>query len=164
MRTQTGRSGSQSQARALDLFGAVIASGQGVSPIASLSRWPVALPWLRVCGGDLRRHWSLNHHGRKISHRIGSLAIIFSPARTINTPLTISAHHSSVPSRRSARSSEPPRFVSVAASDFRSVGARCMSVDEVRPKVNLLGEFTLAIVGAFAMGLPMAVAIIWVCS
>ena len=39
-----------------------------------------------------------------------------------------------------------------------------MSVDEVRPGVNLLGEFTLAIVGGFAIGLPMAVAIIWVCS
>jgi len=39
-----------------------------------------------------------------------------------------------------------------------------MSVDTLRPEVNLLSAFTLAIVGAFAMGLPMAVAIIWVCS
>lgn len=39
-----------------------------------------------------------------------------------------------------------------------------MSVDNVRPEVNLLSAFSLAIIGAFAMGLPMAVAIIWVCS
>lgn len=39
-----------------------------------------------------------------------------------------------------------------------------MSVDYLRPELNLLSAFTLAIGGAFAMGLPMAVAIIWVCS
>jgi hypothetical protein len=39
-----------------------------------------------------------------------------------------------------------------------------MSVDELRPEANLLSAFTLMIVGAFGAGLPMAVAIIWVCS
>jgi len=39
-----------------------------------------------------------------------------------------------------------------------------MSVDNVRPEANPLFAFTLMIVGAFAAGLPMAVAIIWVCS
>ena len=38
-----------------------------------------------------------------------------------------------------------------------------MSLDNVRPEVNLLSAFTLMIVGAFAAGLPMALAIIWVC-
>ena len=36
-----------------------------------------------------------------------------------------------------------------------------MSVDNVRPEANPLFAFTLMIGGAFAAGLPMAVAIIW---
>ena len=43
-------------------------------------------------------------------------------------------------------------------------GVSDMSVDNVRPEANPLFAFTLMIVGAFAAGLPMAVAIIWVCS
>jgi hypothetical protein len=43
-------------------------------------------------------------------------------------------------------------------------GASDMSVDELRPETNLLSAFTLMIVGAFAAGLPMAVAITWFCS
>jgi hypothetical protein len=39
-----------------------------------------------------------------------------------------------------------------------------MSVDNVRPEVNLLLAFTLTIVVAFAAALPMALAIVWVCS
>jgi hypothetical protein len=39
-----------------------------------------------------------------------------------------------------------------------------MSVDNVRPEANPLLAFTLAIAGAFIVGLPMAVAIIWICS
>jgi hypothetical protein len=39
-----------------------------------------------------------------------------------------------------------------------------MSVDRLRPEVNLLTEFTLAVAGAFVLGLPMAIAIIWICS
>jgi hypothetical protein len=39
-----------------------------------------------------------------------------------------------------------------------------MSVDNVRPEANPLFAFTLAIAGAFIVGLPMAVAIIWICS
>ncbi len=36
-----------------------------------------------------------------------------------------------------------------------------MSVSRLRPEPNLLTEFTMAIAGAFVMGLPMALAIIW---
>jgi len=39
-----------------------------------------------------------------------------------------------------------------------------MLVEKARPGINLLSELTLMIVGAFVVGLPMAVAIIWVCS
>ncbi len=39
-----------------------------------------------------------------------------------------------------------------------------MSVDNVCPEANPLFAFTLMIVGVFAAGLPMAVAIILVCS
>jgi hypothetical protein len=37
-------------------------------------------------------------------------------------------------------------------------------LDKVQPEVSLLAAFAWAIVGAFAVGLPLAVAIIWVCS
>ena len=36
-----------------------------------------------------------------------------------------------------------------------------MSVGRLRSEPNLLTEFTLAIEGAFVLGLPMALAIIW---
>jgi hypothetical protein len=39
-----------------------------------------------------------------------------------------------------------------------------MSVDHARPEENLIVAFRLAIAGALAAGLPMAVAIIWFCS
>jgi hypothetical protein len=39
-----------------------------------------------------------------------------------------------------------------------------MSVDNVGPEANPLFAFTLVIVGAVTAGLPMAVAIIWICS
>jgi hypothetical protein len=39
-----------------------------------------------------------------------------------------------------------------------------MSLDNVRPEANLVFAFTVTIIGAFAAGLPMALAIIWVCS
>jgi hypothetical protein len=37
-------------------------------------------------------------------------------------------------------------------------------VGKARPGINLLSEFTLVIVGAFVVGMPMAMAIIWLCS
>jgi hypothetical protein len=43
-------------------------------------------------------------------------------------------------------------------------GVSDMSADNVRPEANPLFAFTLAIAGAFIVGLPMAVAIIWICS
>jgi uncharacterized membrane protein len=39
-----------------------------------------------------------------------------------------------------------------------------MLLEKARLGTNLLSEFTLMIVGAFVIGLPIAVAIIWVCS
>ena len=39
-----------------------------------------------------------------------------------------------------------------------------MSLDNARSEANPLFAFTLMIVGAFTAGLPMAVAIIWICS
>jgi hypothetical protein len=43
-------------------------------------------------------------------------------------------------------------------------GASDMPAGNVRPQANLLFAFALAIAGAFIVGLPMAVAIIWICS
>jgi len=37
-------------------------------------------------------------------------------------------------------------------------------LDKMRPWVNVLAAFASTIVGALAVGLPMAAAIIWVCS
>jgi hypothetical protein len=51
-----------------------------------------------------------------------------------------------------------------AFSIYPRGGVSDMSIDNVRPESNLLSAFTLTIVGAFAAGLPMAVASIWVCS
>jgi hypothetical protein len=45
-----------------------------------------------------------------------------------------------------------------------AVGKAEMSTGKPRTEVNLLSAFALTIVGAFAAGLPMALAIIWVCS
>ncbi len=39
-----------------------------------------------------------------------------------------------------------------------------MSAGSVRPELHVLSEFTLAILGALGLGLPMAVVIIWICS
>ena len=43
-------------------------------------------------------------------------------------------------------------------------GVSDMSIDNVRSEPNPLFAFTLMIAGALAAGLPMAIAIIWVCS
>ena len=37
-------------------------------------------------------------------------------------------------------------------------------LDKVRPEIFVLAAFASTIAGAFAIGLPMAAAIIWVCS
>ena len=39
-----------------------------------------------------------------------------------------------------------------------------MPLPDVRPQTNLLSEFVSAIVAAFGLGVPIAAAIIWVCS
>jgi hypothetical protein len=43
-------------------------------------------------------------------------------------------------------------------------GETSMLPGDVRPEANLLSAFALAIIGALAAGLPMALVIIWVCS
>jgi hypothetical protein len=39
-----------------------------------------------------------------------------------------------------------------------------MSLPDVRPQANLLSEFVMAILSAFGLGVPIAIAIIWICS
>jgi hypothetical protein len=52
----------------------------------------------------------------------------------------------------------------MAATRLIRDGASDMSVDNVKPAANPLFAFTLMLVGAFTAGLPIAVAIIWICS
>jgi hypothetical protein len=49
-------------------------------------------------------------------------------------------------------------------SIYLRVGVSDMSIDNVRSEANPFFAFTLMIVSAFAVGLPLAIAIIWVCS
>jgi hypothetical protein len=49
-------------------------------------------------------------------------------------------------------------------SIYPRLGGSDMSTDNVRPGVNLLSAFTLTVGAAFGIGLPMALAIIWICS
>jgi hypothetical protein len=39
-----------------------------------------------------------------------------------------------------------------------------MSLEQVRPEPTLLAELVLTLVGTLAVSLPMALAIIWICS
>jgi hypothetical protein len=39
-----------------------------------------------------------------------------------------------------------------------------MSLEQIRPEPTLLSELALTLVGTFAVSLPMALAIIWICS
>jgi hypothetical protein len=82
----------------------------------------------------------------------------------INMLLTISVHYWNVRSGHSVRARGRHRIVPVTAFGFPRSGAISMSVDNVRPELNLLTAFTLTIAVAFAAALPMALAIIWVCS
>ena len=60
------------------------------------------------------------------------------------------------------------RIVPVAAFSLFSRWSQSLSVGKIRPKANsednLLSAFVLTIAGAFAAGLPIALAIIWACS
>lgn len=53
------------------------------------------------------------------------------------------------------------RIDPVMAIYFPRVGESSMSVDRLRPEVNLLTAFSLSIAGALAIGLPLALAIIF---
>jgi hypothetical protein len=86
-----------------------------------------------------------------------SATIAGGEALRLNVLLTISGQHRAFTFWTTA-------FVPVALSIYPRGGVSDMSIDNVRPEANLLSAFTLTIVGAFAAGLPMAVAIIWVCS
>jgi hypothetical protein len=47
---------------------------------------------------------------------------------------------------------------------YPSGGVSDMSLHNARPELNPLFAFTLTIAGAIAVGLPMAIVIIWICS
>jgi hypothetical protein len=53
------------------------------------------------------------------------------------------------------------RIVPATAFLLPVVERKVMSVGRLRAELNLLTEFTMAIAGAFMLGLPMALAIIW---
>jgi hypothetical protein len=82
--------------------------------------------------------------------------------RRVNLSLTIREHHRISPSGSPRKPERHLRWSRV--SIYPSGGVSDMSVDNVRPEVNLLFAFTLTIAGAIAVGLPMAITIIWVCS
>jgi hypothetical protein len=48
--------------------------------------------------------------------------------------------------------------------DLSEWGVSDMSLDNARPELNPLFAFTLTIAGAIAVGLPMAIVIILICS
>ena len=56
------------------------------------------------------------------------------------------------------------RFVRVAAFFKFRGGETSMLAGKAQSEANLLSAFALAIVGALAAGLPMALFIIWTCS
>jgi hypothetical protein len=62
-----------------------------------------------------------------------------------------------------ARTSEEPAFFLTPIFDLQD-GASRMSPEQIRVEPTLLSELALTLVGTFAVGLSMAVAIIWICS
>jgi hypothetical protein len=81
----------------------------------------------------------------------------------VNLSLTISGHHFDLLDAR-ARLDRHRIWSDADLSIYPSGGVSDMSVDNVRSEANPLFAFTLIIVGAFTAGLPLAVAIIWICS
>ena len=63
-------------------------------------------------------------------------------------------HHPFVPSGHVGASEKPPQPWSGTMPEL----------DKVQPEVSLLSAFSSTIAVALALGLPMALAIIWVCS
>jgi hypothetical protein len=98
--------------------------------------------------------------------QIAASTILLALARftSLNLWLTISGQHQTSPSGHASRAGTVTAFVSGSSLIYPRGGASDMSVDNVRPEANLLSAFTLTIAGAFVAGLPMALAIIWVCS
>jgi hypothetical protein len=83
----------------------------------------------------------------------------------VNATLTIPAHSSTAPSgKRACEARSRHRIVPVTAFCLPRNGENGMSQERLRPEVNLLTEFSLVVAGAFVLGLPMALAIIWICS
>jgi hypothetical protein len=58
---------------------------------------------------------------------------------------------------------EPSRHRPGDGFCFLRNGENSMSLERLRPEVNLLTEFSLAVAAALVLGLPMALAIIWIC-
>ena len=83
----------------------------------------------------------------------------------INPALTMSEHPSSVPSGNECAVRCRHRFVPVTAPCLSEPWSGAMSgPGKVHLGVSLLSAFTSTIAVALVLGLPMAVAIIWVCS
>src|SRR6266850_8242232 len=74
----------------------------------------------------------------------------------VNPLLTITAQHLAL--RRVAKR----RYSSFIRGLAGAPRSNAMSLPDVRPQANLLSEFALATLSAFGLGLPIAVAIIWI--
>lgn len=111
------------------------------------------------------RNWNTGLCGRNNGNVRLWLHILY-PSCAVNTSLTMSEHHSFVPSGHVCASEKPSPFCpGDGFFSFSEPWSRAMSeLDKVQPGVNLLSAFTSTIAVALALGLPMAVAIIWVCS
>ena len=83
----------------------------------------------------------------------------------VNTPSTMSEHHSFVPSGHVGASEKPsPLCPGDGFLPSEPWSGAMSELDKVQPKGNLLSAFSSMIAVALALGLPMALAIIWVCS
>jgi hypothetical protein len=77
----------------------------------------------------------------------------------------MSGHHSFVPSGHVGASEKPsPLCPGDGFLPSEPWSGAMSELDKVQPRGNLLSAFSSTIAVALALGLPMALAIIWVCS
>jgi hypothetical protein len=81
---------------------------------------------------------------------------------SVNAIFTISIHPDLASEAYAYR--KPPPFRPGGGFFEGRGGENSMLAVKARPEANLLSAFALAILGALAAGLPMALVIIWVCS
>lgn len=83
----------------------------------------------------------------------------------VNQLLTISAQHSDIKKTSGSRSEHEIDRSSWGRADARGAPrSNVMSLPDVRPQANLLSEFFMSILSALALGIPIAITIIWICS